>query len=93
MARRSQASCRRSLGRAGSAGRRRARVAGPTPFASAQRVKRRTPLYGRAAEGMLQLNVRVTLEAKRRLEHYCFEHTVLKADVIDLLILENLPEA
>ena len=83
---------------------RRPRAKAPTGDTLADRVRaeaskrpprrqRTTPEYGRAAEGYPQLNVRVTPEAKRRLERYCFEHGVLKADVVDVLILDNLPDA
>lgn len=56
------------------------------------RRERKSPLYGRAKAGFAQLNVRVTPEAKRRLERYCFEHELLMADVVEALILEHVPE-
>ena len=56
------------------------------------RRERKSPLYGRAADGYHQLNVRIRPEAKRKLEMYCFEHRVLMADVVEALILEHVPD-
>ena len=52
--------------------------------------QRETPLYGRAKQGLPQLNVRIEADTKRRLERYCFEHGVLMADVVDRVIREHL---
>ena len=51
-----------------------------------------TKLYGRRAAGYQQLNVAVPPDVKRRLKRYADDHELTMGEVVELLILEHVPE-